>query len=37
MRDHLRVIEGIESRDPIRAADALSAHIEQARLRALGL
>ena len=37
MRDHLKVIEGIESRDPVRAADALSAHIEQARLRALGL
>lgn len=37
MRDHLKVIEGIESRDPVRAADALTAHIEQARLRALGL
>ncbi len=37
MRDHLRVIEGVASRDPTRAVEAMSAHIEQARLRALGL
>lgn len=37
MRDHLKVIAGIESRDPVQAMEAMSAHIETARLRALGL
>ncbi|MFY7959238.1 MAG: GntR family transcriptional regulator [Elsteraceae bacterium] len=37
MRDHLKVIAGIESRDPLQAMEAMSAHIETARLRALGL
>lgn len=37
MRDHLKVIEGVETRDPAKAMEALSAHIETARLRALGL
>jgi len=37
MQDHLKVIAGIESRDPAQAMAAMSAHIETARLRALGL
>jgi DNA-binding GntR family transcriptional regulator len=37
MRDHMKVIEAIEARDPEQAVAALSAHIEGARLRALDL
>lgn len=37
MREHLSVIEGIETRDPGRAVAAMEAHITSARNRALGL
>lgn len=37
MRDHLKVLDGLDARDPARAAAAMSRHIESARLRALGL
>jgi DNA-binding GntR family transcriptional regulator len=37
MQDHLKVIDGIERRDPERAVKMLSEHIEKARLRALGM
>lgn len=35
MREHLGILEAIESRDPARAAAAISAHIENARSRAM--
>lgn len=35
MRDHLAIIEAIESRDPARASEAMAAHIGNARERAL--
>jgi DNA-binding GntR family transcriptional regulator len=35
MREHLSVIEAIESRDPARAAEAVGAHIDNARRLAL--
>lgn len=37
MREHLAVLEGLTTRDPRRAADAIAAHILRARDRALGL
>lgn len=37
MREHLGIIEAMESRDPVRAADAIAAHITHARNRAMGL
>jgi DNA-binding GntR family transcriptional regulator len=37
MREHLTVLEGLATRDPRRAADAMAAHILRARDRALGL
>jgi DNA-binding GntR family transcriptional regulator len=37
MREHLAVLEGLATRDPRRAADAIAAHILRARDRALGL
>jgi DNA-binding GntR family transcriptional regulator len=37
MREHLTVLEGLATRDPRRAADAIAAHILRARDRALGL
>jgi DNA-binding GntR family transcriptional regulator len=37
MREHLAVIEGIETRDPAQAATALERHITSAKNRALGL
>ena len=37
MREHLSVIEAIETRDPVRAVAAMDAHITSARNRALGL
>jgi DNA-binding GntR family transcriptional regulator len=37
MRDHLKIISAIESRDPAMAQAALSEHIENARRRALDL
>jgi DNA-binding GntR family transcriptional regulator len=37
MREHLAVLEGLATRDPRRAADAITAHILRARDRALGL
>lgn len=35
MRDHLKIIAAIESRDPAAAADAMSEHIGNARTRAM--
>ena len=35
MREHLNVLEAIESRDPTRAAEAIGAHIDNARRLAL--
>ncbi|PTM39733.1 GntR family transcriptional regulator [Bosea sp. 124] len=35
MQDHLRIIGAIEDRDPIRAAEAMSMHIGNARTRAM--
>ncbi|OWJ64439.1 GntR family transcriptional regulator [Inquilinus limosus] len=37
MREHLGIIDAIASRDPVRAAEAMTAHIANARNRALGL
>jgi DNA-binding GntR family transcriptional regulator len=37
MREHLAVIDAIATRDPLKAADALGAHIINARNRAMGL
>ncbi|MFC4170654.1 GntR family transcriptional regulator [Microvirga sp. GCM10011540] len=37
MREHLAVIEAIETRDPAKAVAAIDAHINSARSRALGL
>jgi DNA-binding GntR family transcriptional regulator len=37
MREHLSIIEAIETRDPARAVAAMDAHITSARNRALGL
>jgi DNA-binding GntR family transcriptional regulator len=37
MREHLAVLEGLATRDPRKAADAIAAHILRARDRALGL
>lgn len=37
MQEHLTIIEAIETRDPSRAVAAMSAHINSARNRALGL
>ncbi|MDR6289890.1 MULTISPECIES: GntR family transcriptional regulator [Inquilinus] len=37
MREHLGILDAIESRDPARAAEAIAAHIANARNRALGL
>ncbi|MBV8102953.1 MAG: FCD domain-containing protein [Verrucomicrobia bacterium] len=37
MREHLAVLEGLATREPRRAADAIAAHILRARDRALGL
>ncbi len=37
MQEHLGVIEAFETRDPIRAADAIGAHIANARNRAMRL
>jgi DNA-binding GntR family transcriptional regulator len=37
MREHLSIIEAIETRDPARAVAAMDAHISSARNRALGL
>ena len=37
MREHLRIIEAIETRDPQRAAETLVEHINNARNRALDL
>ena len=37
MREHLTIIEAIETRDPSRAVSAMDAHINSARARALGL
>jgi len=34
MREHLAVLEGLETRDPRKAADAMAAHIHRARDRA---
>jgi len=36
MREHLAVLEGLETRDPRKAADAMAAHIHRARDRARG-
>lgn len=35
MQDHLRIISAIEARDPVRAAEAMSMHIGNARTRAM--
>jgi DNA-binding GntR family transcriptional regulator len=35
MQDHLKIISAIEARDPVRAAEAMSMHIGNARTRAL--
>ena len=35
MQDHLRIIGAIEDRDPVRAAEAMSMHIGNARTRAM--
>ena len=35
MRDHLKIITAIEARDPIRAAEEMSIHIGNARMRAM--
>ena len=37
MREHLRIIDAITTRDPVRAADTLVEHISNARNRALDL
>lgn len=37
MKEHLGVIAAMETRDPLRAAEALAAHITVARNRALGM
>jgi DNA-binding GntR family transcriptional regulator len=37
MREHLGVIAALRTRDPLRAADAMTAHINNARSRALGI
>jgi len=37
MREHLTVLEALATRDPRKAADAITAHILRARDRALGL
>ncbi len=37
MKEHLTIIEAIETRDPSRAVAAMDAHINSARARALGL
>lgn len=37
MREHLGIIAAFETRNPIKAADALTAHITNARNRALGI
>jgi DNA-binding GntR family transcriptional regulator len=37
MREHLAVLDALTSRDPRKAADAMTAHILRARDRALGL
>jgi DNA-binding GntR family transcriptional regulator len=37
MREHLGILEAIESRDGAKAAAAISAHIENARTRAMGI
>jgi DNA-binding GntR family transcriptional regulator len=35
MQDHLRIIAALEARDPVRAAEAMSVHIGNARSRAM--
>jgi DNA-binding GntR family transcriptional regulator len=35
MQDHLKIISAIEARDPVRAAEAMSMHIGNARTRAM--
>ncbi|WNJ91402.1 GntR family transcriptional regulator [Bosea sp. 685] len=35
MRDHLKIITAIEARDPVRAAEEMSLHIGNARMRAM--
>jgi DNA-binding GntR family transcriptional regulator len=35
MQDHLRIIAALEARDPVRAAEAMSVHIGNARTRAM--
>lgn len=35
MQDHLRIITAVEARDPVRAAEAMSMHIGNARTRAM--
>jgi DNA-binding GntR family transcriptional regulator len=37
MQEHLRIVAALESRDPQRAAAEITAHIDNARNRALGL
>jgi DNA-binding GntR family transcriptional regulator len=37
MREHLGILEAIETRDGARAAAAISAHIDNARNRAMGI
>jgi DNA-binding GntR family transcriptional regulator len=37
MREHLGILEAIETRDGAKAATAISAHIENARTRAMGI
>lgn len=37
MREHLGILEAIETRDGVKAAAAISAHIENARNRAMGI
>lgn len=37
MREHLAVVEALESRDPARASAAIAKHINDARARALGV
>jgi DNA-binding GntR family transcriptional regulator len=37
MREHLGILDAIETRDPAHAAETIAAHIANARNRALGL
>ncbi|MEQ1615772.1 MAG: FCD domain-containing protein, partial [Hyphomicrobiaceae bacterium] len=37
MTEHLGIVEAFEARDPVRAANAIEAHITRSRNRALGL